>query len=114
MTVLSTAAPTVTSTTALGPPRRRRPRPVVTDPRTAGGLFVAGWPWPTRLLSRPAPLPFSDGDVRDDALFAVLEGDDAHGPYRRHYRVLTLNDGRRALALRDDDVGVTWLQGWFD
>lgn len=95
-------------------PRRRRPRPVVTDERTSQGRFLAAWPWPLRLLSRPAPVAWRDDDVTGDALFAMLEGQDAIGPYLRHYRQVTLHDGRRALVLRDDEAGVDAIVGWFD
>ncbi len=96
-------------------PRRRRLRPVVTDLRTREGRFTAGWPWPLRLLPRPRSLSELDPlDVKEDTLFAVLEGNDARGAWRRHYRVLTLQDGRRALALVDDEAGEVFLQGWFD
>lgn len=95
-------------------PRRRRPRPVPTDVRTRRGRFMAGWPWPLRLLPRPQPLGALEVDVVERALFAHLEGGDAAGPWRRHYTVLTLRDGRRALALVDDEAGDTFLQGWFD
>ena len=96
-------------------PRRRRPRPVPLDHRTREGRFTAGWPWPLRLLPRPRPLTASVlADVVDSTLFAVLQGDDTRGPWRRHYRVLTLTDGRRALVLVDDEAGDTELQGWFD
>jgi len=95
-------------------PRRRRPRPVVTDARTRHGRFAAGWPWPLRLLSPPTTLPFASSDVATDVPFALLEGDDDKGPYRRRYRKVTLKDGRCALTLVDDDAGVTLLSGWFE
>jgi hypothetical protein len=95
-------------------PRRRRPRPVVVDARTRHGRFAAGWPWPLRLLPWPTTLPFSPADVAHDAPFALLEGDDDKGPYRRRYRRVTLKDGRCALTLVDDDAGVTLLSGWFE
>ena len=96
------------------PVRRRRPRPVVVDTRTSHGRFAAGWPWPLRLLPRPAPIPWSAADVESDRPFATLEGDDAHGPYRRRYREVTLHDGRRALVLVDDDAAAAFVHGWFD
>lgn len=95
-------------------PRRRRPRPVVVDARTRHGRFAAGWPWPLRLLPWPTTLPFQPADVAHDAPFALLEGDDDKGPYRRRYRRVTLKDGRCALTLVDDDAGVTLLSGWFE
>ena len=95
-------------------PRRRRPRPVVKDDRTRHGRFAAGWPWPLRLLPWPTTLPFASSDVATDAPFALLEGDDDKGPYRRRYRKVTLKDGRCALTLVDDDAGVTLLSGWFE
>jgi hypothetical protein len=95
-------------------PRRRRPRPVVKDARTRHGRFAAGWPWPLRLLPWPTTLPFASSDVATDAPFALLEGDDDKGPYRRRYRKVTLKDGRCALTLIDDDAGVTLLSGWFE
>jgi hypothetical protein len=95
-------------------PRRRRPRPVVKDARTRHGRFAAGWPWPLRLLPWPTTLPFSPADIAKDVPFALLEGDDDKGPYRRRYRKVTLKDGRCALTLVDDDAGVTLLSGWFE
>jgi hypothetical protein len=95
-------------------PRRRRRRPVIVDRRTQHGRFAAGWPWPLRLLPTPTTTPFSDDDIDVDAPFAILEGEDRHGPYRRRYRRVTLKDGRQALTLHDDDAGVVLLAGWFD
>jgi hypothetical protein len=95
-------------------PRRRRPRPVVIDARTRHGRFAAGWPWPLRLLPWPMTLPFASSDIAHDVPFALLEGDDDKGPYRRRYRKVTLKDGRCALTLVDDDAGVTLLSGWFE
>lgn len=92
---------------------RRRPRPVVLDPRTAHGRFAVGWPWPLSVL--PARERFvGQGDVVDDRLFCRLDGVDAHGPYEREYRVVVLADGRRALCSCDRETGERWLCGWFD
>lgn len=113
MSVLAWPPPPKLDTTEV--PRRRRLRPVPTDHRTREGRFTAGWPWPLRLLPRPRPL--TDAwldDVVSNICFALLQGDDMKGPWRRHYRLLTLKDGRRALALHDDEAGETLLQGWFD
>lgn len=96
-------------------PKRRRERPVPTDPRTREGRFQAGWPWPLRLLPRPRSLTAAmQADVVEDELFAVLAGHDAGGPWQRHYRMMTLGDGRRALVLVDDDADDEALLGWFD
>ncbi len=96
-------------------PRRRRLRPAVTDRRTREGRFTAGWPWPLRLLPHPRPLDDTLlNDIVTNICFALLEGTDLRGTWRRHYRLLTFTDGRRALALQDDEAGDTLLQGWFD
>lgn len=98
-----------------GPPARRRPRrrsALRKDAPTAQGRFLAGWPWPVRML--PTPLPFQ-GVVRERVLLGLLEGEDRHDqPYRRAYAVLHLEDGRRALGLVDDETDEVWLCGWFD
>jgi nucleotidyltransferase/DNA polymerase involved in DNA repair len=95
-------------------PRRRRPRPVASDERTSLGRFAAAWPWPLRLLSRPAAVAWQMADVKDDVLFAIVEGQDDVAPYLRHYRQVTLHDGRRALVLRDDEASADAVVGWFD
>jgi nucleotidyltransferase/DNA polymerase involved in DNA repair len=91
-------------------PKRRRPRPVKESPLTSGGRFLASWPWPLRLL--PRPIRF-DATVLRKEIIGILEGDVAHG-YARRYELLVLADGRRALAILDEEVDETWLCGWFD
>ena len=97
-------------------PARRRPRKVpVLDERalTFGGRFLAAWPWPLRLLPRPARL--ARGDVDKSEPMGVLEGEDkADAPYARAYVLLVLKDGRRALGLVDEELEETWVAGWFD
>lgn len=93
-------------------PRRRRPRPRPTLPHTSGGRFVAAWPWPVRLLETPIKLALP---VVRRELLGVLEGQRADDtPYARTYQVLVLEDGRRALALWDDEAEEMYVQGWFD
>jgi protein ImuB len=94
-------------------PRRRRPRPVTTDPRTSSGRFGVGWPWPLSVLRQPVRLSRSD-DVAREALFCRLEGDDARGPFAREYRVVVFADGRRALCLYDGELDERFVCGWFD
>lgn len=97
-------------------PERRRPRK--TDPLppgvTTGGRFLAGWPWPLRLLERPVRIG-RDLPISQKELFGVLEGEDREDhPYARSYMVLTFADGRRALGLVDEELEELWLHGWFD
>lgn len=81
---------------------------------TAQGRFLAGWPWPLRMLDAPVRL-HADTPVIERELLGVLEGGLGPGNrYERAYVVLTCADGRRALALLDDETGEVWLQGWFD
>jgi protein ImuB len=94
-------------------PRRRRPRPVTTDPRTSSGRFGVGWPWPLSVLRQPVRLSRSD-DVARETLFCRLEGDDARGPFVREYRVVVFGDGRRALCLYDGELDERFVCGWFD
>lgn len=98
-------------------PERRRARKVPAlsaDAVTAGGRFLAGWPWPLRLLPRPVRMGRDLSVVSREALF-VLEGDDRAGqPYARTYELLAFTDGRRALGLFDEEAEETWLHGWFD
>lgn len=100
-------------------PERRRPRktkapPLADDAITRGGRFLAGWPWPLRLLPRPVRLSRELTVVVREPLF-VLEGEDrADLPYARSYELLSFADGRRALGLFDDESEETWLHGWFD
>lgn len=98
-------------------PERRRPRNVPALPAdavTSGGRFLAGWPWPLRLLPRPVRMGRDLRVVSREALF-VLEGDDRlDQPYARAYQLLAFTDGRRALGLFDEEAEETWLHGWFD
>ncbi len=97
------------------PKRRRRalarhsmqtPHPV-----TRNGHFVAGWPWPVRVLQRPVRLEVPPVSSQ---LLGVLEGEAQDTPYARAYAVVLLTDGRRALVLVDDETQDLWLCGWFD
>lgn len=92
---------------------RRRPRPVVLDPRTSRGRFAVGWPWPLSVLPVPERLA-RPVDVVDERLFCRLDGADVHGPYEREYRVVVFADGRRALCSWDKETDERWLCGWFD
>ncbi len=97
-------------------PERRRPRkvpPLAEGAVTRGGRFLAAWPWPLRLLPRPARPSFSGVARRE--LLGVLEGEDkADQPYARTYELVVLADGRRALLLVDDELDEEWVCGWFD
>ncbi len=92
---------------------RRRPRPVLTDPRTAQGRFAVGWSWPLSILATPQRLGPRDA-ILHERLFCRLDGTDGYGPYEREYRVVFLDDGRRALCLWDTETNERWLCGWFD
>jgi hypothetical protein len=98
-------------------PERRRPRNVPALPAdavTSGGRFLAGWPWPLRLLPRPVRMGRDLSVVSRESLF-VLEGEDRNDqPYARTYELLAFTDGRRALGLFDEEAEETWLHGWFD
>lgn len=97
-------------------PERRRPRKTGSLPEgvTTGGRFLAGWPWPLRLLERPVRIG-RDLPIAEKELFGVLEGDDREDrPFARSYLMLTFADGRRALGLFDDELEELWLHGWFD
>jgi hypothetical protein len=93
--------------------QRRRPRPVVLDPRTAHGRFAVGWPWPLSVLPVPERLARTV-DVTCEWLFCRLDGADDRGPYEREYRVVVFVDGRRALCSWDAETQERWLCGWFD
>jgi len=85
----------------------------VDDDASSAGRFLDGWPWPVRLLDVPVPL--KDARVKETLPFAMIEGEDESDvPFSRAYRVLVLDDGRRALAFFDDEVGETLVHGWFD
>jgi hypothetical protein len=91
-------------------PRRRRPRKR-SIPIT-GGRFLASWPWPLRLLPKPMKCNFK---IVHQALLGVIEGEDASDAvYAREYRMVVLDDGRRALGIWDNEVEELWIQGWFD
>lgn len=98
-------------------PERRRPRPTArlpADAVTSGGRFLAGWPWPLRLLVQPVRLG-QDLIVMLRSPLGVLEGEDREDrPYARVYQLLSFTDGRRALGLHDEESEETWLHGWFD
>jgi hypothetical protein len=95
------------------PRRRARRKPLLSkDAPTAQGRFLAAWPWPVRMLARPVRF---EGRIRTRTLLGLLEGEDGGDlPYRRIYAVLELEDGRRALALVEDETEELWLCGWFD
>jgi hypothetical protein len=92
---------------------RRRPRPAVVDPRTAGGRFSVGWSWPLSVLPQPVPLA-ADEVIVERRLFARLDGEDGEGPWQRELHVVVFADGRRALGEWDDELAVLRLWGWFD
>lgn len=98
-------------------PERRRPRktaPLDALAVTLGGRFLAAWPWPLRLLPRPTRLAWDARVLRREEI-GILEGEDRNdAPYVRCYELLILQDGRRALAVYDDELEDTWLCGWFD
>jgi nucleotidyltransferase/DNA polymerase involved in DNA repair len=97
-------------------PERRRPRRSAALPSgvTSGGRFLAGWPWPLRLLDKPVRLGRELAVAKKEP-FGVLEGEDRDDrPYARSYLVLTFADGRRALGLLDEELEEIWLHGWFD
>jgi hypothetical protein len=93
--------------------QRRRPRPVMLDPRTSHGRFAVGWPWPLSVL--PVPERLARGvDIFFESPFCRLDGVDDRGPYEREYRVVVFVDGRRALCAWDKETGERWLCGGFD
>ncbi len=77
------------------------------------GRFLAGWPWPVRLLREPVLL--ADVDAEKRMSFARLEGEDGSAvPFLRDYQVLVLKDGRWMFTWRDPETGDEHLQGFFD
>ncbi len=95
-------------------PRRRSRPPLQEGELTSGGRFLAGWPWPLRLLQQPERLQHELA-VTGRASLGILEGFDREDrPYARVYQQLSFADGRRALGLWDEELQETWLHGWFD
>jgi hypothetical protein len=78
---------------------------VPTEPAEAG-LFLAGWPWPVRLLRASITV----GDVVTRTPLCRIET----ATCARDYAVLVLRGGRRALAYVDAGDGEEKVQGWFD
>ena len=77
-----------------------------------GGRFMAGWPWPVRVLRDP--IYVEEEEVAVYTPFARVAGvDDRHRPYARTYSLVELMDGRRALGVQVPGEGLM-VQGWFD
>ena len=79
------------------------------------GRFLAGWPWPVRLLRAPLQQVRDVAVVVDRQPFCRLEGEDRTGqPFSRDYWHVLLQGDRRALTFSDPDSDEEWLQGFFD
>ncbi|MDP2345261.1 MAG: hypothetical protein Q8O67_30230 [Deltaproteobacteria bacterium] len=77
-----------------------------------GGRFLAGWPWPVRLLRSPAAV---GAVVVERRPFCRLEGEDRGGvPFSREYWLVLLEGERRALTFSDPESQEELIQGWFD
>ena len=76
------------------------------------GRFLAGWPWPVRLLREPVLLPGDPAVVVDRRPFCRLEGEDRAGqPFSRDYWRVLLPGERRALTFTDPESHEEWIQG---